>query len=159
MMRRKDREITDINKIMEILGECKVMRLGMCLDNIPYVTPLNFGYELTERGFVFYFHCAPEGKRLDIIGQNPNGFAAIDNRGTITPAEKACGYSCDYKSVMALGTARVITDNSEKKHALSLLMKAQTGKDFTFEDNDLEGVSVVAVDVSEISAKARISKK
>ena len=159
MMRRKDREITDINKIMEILGECKVMRLGMCLDNIPYVTPLNFGYELTERGFVFYFHCAPEGKRLHIIGQNPNVFAEIDNGGTLTPAEKACGYGCDYKSVMALGTARVITDNAEKKHALSLLMKAQTGKDFTFEDNDLGGVSVVAVDVSEISAKARITIK
>lgn len=158
-MRRKDREITDINSIKEILGECKVMRLGMCLDNIPYVTPVNFGYELTEKGFVFYFHCAPEGKRLDIIRQNPNVFAEIDNGGMLTSAEKACGWSCDYKSVMAMGTARVITENAEKKHALSLLMNHQTGKDFTFEDNDLEGVCVVAVQISEISAKARISKK
>ncbi|MGN1106536.1 MAG: pyridoxamine 5'-phosphate oxidase family protein [Huintestinicola sp.] len=159
MMRRKDREITDINKIMEILGECKVMRLGMCLDNIPYVTPLNFGYELTEKGFVFYFHCATEGKRLDIIKQNPNVFAEIDNGGMLTSAEKACGWGCDYKSVMAVGKARVITDNAEKKQALTLLMKHQTGKDFTFEDNDLEGVCVCAVDVSELTAKARISKK
>lgn len=158
-MRRKDREITDINSIKEILGECKVMRLGMCLDNIPYVTPVNFGYELTEKGFVFYFHCAPEGKRLDIIRQNPNVFAEIDNGGELTSAEKACGWSCDYKSVMAMGTARVITENAEKKHALSLLMNHQTGKDFTFEDNDLEGVCVVAVQISEISAKARITKK
>ena len=158
-MRRKDREITDINSIKEILGECKVMRLGMCLDNIPYVTPVNFGYELTEKGFVFYFHCAPEGKRLDIIRQNPNVFAEIDNGGMLTSAEKACGWSCDYKSVMAMGTARVITENAEKKHALSLLMNHQTGKDFNFEDNDLEGVCVVAVQISEISAKARITKK
>lgn len=158
-MRRKDREITDVNSIMEILGECKVMRLGMCLDNIPYVTPLNFGYELTENGFIFYFHCAKEGKRLEIIGQNPNVFVEIDNGGELTAAEKACGWSCDYKSVMAVGTARIITDNAEKKHALSLLMKHLTGKDFSFEDNDLEGVCVCAIDVSEISAKAKITKK
>lgn len=158
-MRRKDREITEINRIEEFLGECKVMRLGMCLDNIPYVTPLNFGYEHTEKGFVFYFHCAAEGKRLDIISQNPNVFAEIDNGGELTSAEKACGWGCDYKSVMAAGTARIITDNTEKKHALTLLMKHQTGKDFAFEDKDLEGVCVCAVDVSEITAKARISKR
>lgn len=62
-MRRKDREITDRDSIIRILGECKVMRLGMCLDNIPYVTPVNFGYEITEKGFVFYFHCAQEGEK------------------------------------------------------------------------------------------------
>ncbi|MGN0637748.1 MAG: pyridoxamine 5'-phosphate oxidase family protein [Huintestinicola sp.] len=156
-MRRKDREITDTDKIMEILGECKVMRLGMCLDNIPYVTPLNFGYELTEKGFVFFFHCAPEGKRLDIIAQNPNVFIEIDNGGTLTAAEKACGWSSDYKSVMAMGKARVINDNTEKKQALSLLMKHQTGLEFAFEDNDLEGVCVCAIDVSEMTAKARIT--
>lgn len=157
-MRRKDREITDINGIMEILSECKVMRLGMCIDNVPYVTPLNFGYELTEKGFVLYFHCAPEGKRLDIIRRNPKVFAEIDNGGEITAAEKACGYSCDYKSVMALGTARIIADNAEKKHALTMLMKAQTGMDFSFEDKDLDGVCVCAIDVSELTAKARITK-
>ena len=158
-MRRKDREITDIKSIIEILDECKVMRLGMCIDNIPYVTPLNFGYELTEKGFVFCFHCAPEGKRLDIIGQNPNVFIEIDNGGTLTPAEKACGWGCDYKSVMAVGKARKISDNAEKKHALSLLMKHQTGKDFSFEDKDLEGVCIVAVDVSELTAKARSTER
>ena len=156
-MRRKDREITDRDSIIRILGECKVMRLGMCLDNIPYVTPVNFGYEITEKGFVFYFHCAQEGKRLDIISKNPNVFVEIDNGGQITEAEKACGYSCDYKSVMAQGTARIITDSGEIKHALSMLMKHQTGLDFTFEDNDLEGVSVCAVMTTEITAKARIT--
>lgn len=158
-MRRNDREITDKAAIIQILDECKVMRLGMCLDNIPYVTPINFGYEERETGFVFYFHGAEEGKRLDIISQNPNVFIEIDNGGMITEAEKACGYSCDYKSVMAQGTARIITDSAEKKHALAVLMKTQTGLDFTFENKDLEGVSVCAVTVSEMTAKARITKK
>ncbi|MCI7768130.1 MAG: pyridoxamine 5'-phosphate oxidase family protein [Oscillospiraceae bacterium] len=157
-MRRKDREITDTDSIIQILSECKVMHLGMCLDNIPYVTPVNFGYEHTENGFTFFFHCAEKGKRLDIISKNPNVFIEIDNGGEITEAEKACGYSCDYKSVMGQGTAKILTDSAEKKHALSLLMKHQTGLDFAFEDKDLEGVSVCAVYVSEITAKARITK-
>ena len=158
-MRRKDREITDMNSIAQILGECKVMHLGMCLDNIPYVTPVNFGYEIRDTGYVFYFHCAGEGKRLDIISQNPNVFVEIDNGGELTSAEKACGYSCDYKSVMAQGIARILTGTDEKKHALTMLMKHQTGLDFTFEDKDLEGVAVCAVTVSELTAKARITNR
>ena len=44
-MRRKDREITGLAEIMEILSRCQVCRLGMCQKGMPYVVPLNFGVE------------------------------------------------------------------------------------------------------------------
>ena len=43
----------------------------------------------------------------------------------------------------------------EKKKALSVLMKTQTGKDFEFEDKMVAFVSVIRIDVSEYTAKYR----
>ena len=56
---------------------------------------------------------------------------------------------------MARGTAEIIEDVEEKKQAMSILMKTQTGKDFVFDDKLVSIVSVVKIKVSEYTAKAR----
>ena len=43
----------------------------------------------------------------------------------------------------------------EKKAAMSILMKTQTGRDFSFEDRLVSIVAVIRVDVSEYAAKHR----
>ena len=43
----------------------------------------------------------------------------------------------------------------EKKAGLSILMKTQTGKDFTFDDRMVSIVSVIKIDVAEYTAKER----
>ena len=47
-MRRKDREITDIEEIRDIIEKCKVCRLAMQDEEGLYLVPLNFGYEFEE---------------------------------------------------------------------------------------------------------------
>ena len=44
-MRRKDREITHIHTILDLVSECKVCRLAMTDGGVPYIVPLNYGYE------------------------------------------------------------------------------------------------------------------
>jgi nitroimidazol reductase NimA-like FMN-containing flavoprotein (pyridoxamine 5'-phosphate oxidase superfamily) len=44
-MRRKQQEITDKSLIREIMEQAKVLRLGLCKDNKPYVVPLSFGFD------------------------------------------------------------------------------------------------------------------
>ena len=56
---------------------------------------------------------------------------------------------------MASGTATIVEDVEEKKMAMSLLMKTQTGKDFSFEDRLVTIVTVVRIDVAEYTAKHR----
>ena len=51
-MRRKDREVKDLNTIKEIISKCEVVRLAMCEDNIPYIVPLNYGYEFDHLEFL-----------------------------------------------------------------------------------------------------------
>jgi predicted Ser/Thr protein kinase len=43
----------------------------------------------------------------------------------------------------------------EKKQAMTVLMKTQTGKDFTFEDRLVTIVAVIRIDVEEYTAKHR----
>ena len=66
-MRRKDREITDINEIVKIVSDCDVLHLGMSDNGIPYVVPVNFGFTCEGRELTFYVHCATSGKKIDIL--------------------------------------------------------------------------------------------
>lgn len=70
-MRRKDREITDIHTILELVSECKVCRLAMTDGGVPYIVPLNYGYEYADGALTFYFHSAKEGRKLEILKKNP----------------------------------------------------------------------------------------
>ena len=67
-MRRKDREITDKKKMQMIISKAEVCYMGMSRDNMPYVIPINFGYDDNT----IYFHCALEGEKIDILQKNPN---------------------------------------------------------------------------------------
>lgn len=61
-MRRKDREVTDLSQLEEIIGRCDCIHLGLLDGEYPYVVPMNFGYERSGDHFTFYMHAASEGK-------------------------------------------------------------------------------------------------
>ncbi len=67
----------------------------------------------------------------------------------------ACRYGMSYSSVMGKGVAEIVEDINEKKHSLSILMKTQTGKDFSFEDKMAAIVTVIKINVSDFTAKKR----
>ena len=60
-----------------------------------------------------------------------------------------------YRSVMGRGYGTLVADVEEKEKALSLLMKQQTGKDFTFDEKLVSIVNVIRIDVKEFTAKER----
>ena len=71
-MRRSDREVTDIDQIMEIVDQAKILHLGMFAEGYPYVVPLHYGYEYENGVLTFYLHSAGEGRKMDLIRANPN---------------------------------------------------------------------------------------
>jgi nitroimidazol reductase NimA-like FMN-containing flavoprotein (pyridoxamine 5'-phosphate oxidase superfamily) len=56
---------------------------------------------------------------------------------------------------MGRGKAEFVEDVAEKQLALSAIMKAQTGKDFTFEPKMTTIVTIVKITASEYTAKHR----
>lgn len=153
-MRRKDREITDINKIEEIIASAKYMHLGMFDGTYPYVVPMNYGYHLENGKLVFYVHSAKEGHKLECLKENPHVFVQIDRGESLIKAKVPCGYGTEYESVMCRGTATIIEDTKEKAEALMNLMKVQTGQFHEINEKMAESVNVIRIDVESYTAKA-----
>ena len=154
-MTKRELQITDENRIRAILDTAKVLRLGLAVDNEPYVVPMNYGYTMEDGKLVLYLHSAVRGKKLDMLRTNPNVFFEMDCGLTPVEGEKPCQYGLSYSSVMGRGKAEIVEDAEEKMQAMSVLMKTQTGKDFSFNESLVSIVAVIRIDVAEYSAKHR----
>jgi nitroimidazol reductase NimA-like FMN-containing flavoprotein (pyridoxamine 5'-phosphate oxidase superfamily) len=68
-MRRKDREIEDIRDLELIISNSDVCRVAFADNNMPYIVTMNFGYSGGDNS-AFYFHCASEGRKLEMMRKN-----------------------------------------------------------------------------------------
>ena len=152
---RREREVTDPGRIREILDKSMVAHIGMVDGDEPYVVPMNYGYTMEDGKLTVYLHGALWGRKLDIIRVNPKVFLTLECDVFPFDGDIACRYGTTYASVMGRGTAEIVEDVEEKKKGLSVLMKTQTGKDFTFDDKMVSIVSVIKIDVAEYTAKER----
>ena len=156
-MRRKDREVTDLGAIGRIIGDCKVLRLGMVDGGRPYVVPMNFGFDLRDGVLELYCHSAPEGRKVEVLRRKPEVCFEMDCGHRLVEAEAACGYGFAYSSVIGEGTVGFIEDHEEKLRALLRIMEHQTGRsDFSIPDAALRGVLVFGVAVGSFTAKQRL---
>ena len=154
-MTRREFEITDPSRIQSILDTAKILRLGLAVDNEPYVVPMNYGYRMEEGKLTLYLHSAVQGKKLDMLKTNPNVFFELDCDHVPFEGKLPCQYGISYASVMGRAKAAIVEDVEEKMEAMSILMKTQTGKDFTFNDRLVSIVTVIRLDVSAYTAKHR----
>ena len=154
-MTKRERQVTDPAQILRILDTAKILHLGLAVNNEPYVVPMNYGYTMTDGKLTLYLHSAVRGKKLDMIRENSSVFFEADCDLHPFDGVKPCQYGLAYSSVMGRGKARIVEDVEEKKTAMSVLMKTQTGKDFSFEDRLVSMVAVIRIDVEEYTAKHR----
>ena len=154
-MTKRELQITDENQIKHILDTAKVLHLGLAVDNEPYVVPMNYGYAMEDGKLVLYLHSAVQGKKLDMMRENPRVFFELDCDLSPFEGEKPCQYGLVYSSVMGRGTASIVEDVEEKITAMKMLMKTQTQKDFEFNERLVSIVAVIRIDVDEFTAKHR----
>ena len=154
-MTKRERQIADPEQIRHILDTAKVLHLGLAVNNEPYVVPMNYGYTEEEGKLVLYLHSALKGKKLDMMSSNPNVFFELECDRMPFEGKLPCQYGLVYSSIMGRGKARIIDDEEEKMKAMSVLMKTQTGKDFTFNEQLVSIVAVIRIDVEEYTAKHR----
>ena len=153
-MRRSEREITDKAEIIKIIEKCAVCRLALSDNNIPYIVPMNYGYEYSDDKLTLYFHGANEGKKHDIIANNPTVCFEMDCSHKLIEADEAANYTMEYESVIGNGVASYIIDKSEKIMGLRRLMKQYAkDKDFTFPDHVIDSVTMFKLDVSDFTGK------
>ncbi len=150
-MRRGDRKIDDRAVIDGIIARCRVLRLGLCRAGQPYVVPLCFGYD----GRALYFHAAAEGKKIELLRENPRVCVELDIPGDLLPAAKACGWSMSYESVIGTGTAEILETEQQKREGLGWIMRQYSDQAWTFPERVVGRIVVVRIDLEEITGKAR----
>ena len=155
-VRRKDREISDPEEMRKVLKTTQYVTVALCMDNEPYLVSLSHGYDETKN--CIYFHCAPEGKKL--VYQKVNnrvwGQAVLDFGVT-----DECDYV--YTSVHFRGKMNLISDLSEKQHAIEVLVRQLSldpeKKLAQIKPEKLEKTTVGRIDIESMTGKKGAPKK
>ncbi|TFH39085.1 MAG: pyridoxamine 5'-phosphate oxidase family protein [Bacteroidia bacterium] len=152
-MRRKEREITDPGVIDKVIGRTNVCHVALADGDMPYIVAMNFGYKRGNPS-VLYFHCAPAGRKLDIIERNSNACFQLDTGHNLVEGEKACDFTMKYSSVLGFGTIAVVTSTEEREAGLNIIMQQYTGRDdYSFNPSTMSRTTILKLVISEISCK------
>lgn len=137
---------------------CKTSYLAMNDDGMPYVVPLSYGYEYDGVNLTLYFHCAKEGRKLDILHKNNAVSFALSNEGEpIYAKESPCNSGYYYSSIIGFGNVEFIEDTSIKCKALSAIVKHQSGYDHVFNKEQADSVCVFRVVTDQFTAKRKVN--
>jgi len=148
-MRRHEKEIQDEKELQGILGNGIVCRLGLCDGQQPYIVPMNYGY----RDGCLYFHCAREGRKLDILKSNNRVCIEVDIDTRIVRGDTPCRWTAKYRSVIGFGKARIIDDEAEKRAGLDVIMAHHGGSGGEYDEKSLQRIFVIEVEIESMTGK------
>ena len=116
-MRRPDREMSG-EAAWEFLSEQQVGRLGMSLEDIPYVIPVHF--VVWKESIVL--HMASHGRKSEILRNNDRVCFEVDEFLGLRESEQPCGWGTYFRSVVVEGRLREIDDSELKHRAMTAFM-------------------------------------
>lgn len=156
-MRRSDRQ-QDRTFCLEVMDRCSHGVVAISTEEAaPYCLPLS----LVRVKNSLYFHCAREGRKVNLLQRYPQVCVTFVDQDTPVFVEPAM-YSTYYRSVIATGTAYEVTDEGEKAAALrALCAKVLPQSMAAFDQAIAHSMAVTAVwriDLEEISGKAKLKK-
>jgi nitroimidazol reductase NimA-like FMN-containing flavoprotein (pyridoxamine 5'-phosphate oxidase superfamily) len=155
-IRRKEKTITDLNEIKDILIRTKYVTIALSRSNIPYLVTLSHGYDMDKN--CIYFHCASEGKKIDYLDDNNLVWGqAIDDLGYLNGK---CSHA--FKTAQFKGKITFIKDYNEKKKALTIMinqlednpeeiLKKQLSRESAIND-----VTIGRIDIEGLSGKVNL---
>lgn len=152
---RRQNRVLEGDRIIELLNisEFGFLSLGTSENGYAYGIPLSYAYE--EETNSLFFHCAPEGQKLDELKRNNKvSFCIVGKTNPI-----ADQFTTLYESVIAFGDAVTNLSDDEKRKALRLLVrKYSAGFEEVAEqymDKSWSRTSVFKIEIKHITAKAK----
>jgi len=150
-MRRNDKKIQSRESIDEIIRSTEVCRIAYANNNIPYITPVSFGYD----GQCIYVHTATEGRKIDFLKKNNHiCFQFESGVETITDPEMACKWTATFKSVIGYGKMTALNSFKEQEYAMNQIMLHYSGKTWPFEEKMFGKVKLWKIQIEELSGKS-----
>lgn len=155
-MRRKDREITDFDEMINIMKKCDACRIALNDEEtgFPYIVPLNFGMEVKDGQVFLYFHGAMKGKKLDLIQKDNCATFEMDCEHNFILYEERMSCTMGFASVIGHGTIEIVSDE-DKYEALKILMRQYHAEDFKFDTRMMSVTTVLKMTVTDMIGKRR----
>ncbi len=151
-MRKANREITDLNQIIDIIKNTNTIRLGLNDTPYPYVVPVSFGFDNNNGKLCFYFHGATIGKKINLINKNP--FVCVEGDIFHRYMDTIKSVTCLYESFIGYGKC-VKLENEEAIYGLKQILSHCNYADHTFSESVLPVVNVYKIEIDSITAKHR----
>jgi uncharacterized protein len=151
-MRRKRQELPEAETIAMLQSCTSGVLAVQGDDDYPYAVPLSFAYEDGK----LFFHSAKAGHKIDAIERNEKvSFCVIATDEVVQST-----FTTHFRSAVVFGKARVLSEDSEKRHALECLAKkyspdylAAMGSEI---ERDWERVSVIELAIEHMTGKAAL---
>jgi nitroimidazol reductase NimA-like FMN-containing flavoprotein (pyridoxamine 5'-phosphate oxidase superfamily) len=151
--RRSQRGVYDKQQVHAILDEGFICHVGFVMDGRPFVIPTSYA----RSGEQIYIHGSPASRLMK--GKEVEVCLTVTLVDGLVLARSSFHTSINYRSVVALGKARLVTDIDEKREALALFTNHVIAGRWEQAkqpiDSELKATSVLALPLEEVSAKIR----
>jgi len=149
------RGVFDRDAIEAILDEALVAHVGFAHEGQPYVIPT-----LHARvGGEVYFHGSAASRTIRALGAGAPACLTVTLLDGLVLARSAVHHSVNYRSVVVLGTARLVAGLEERMAAIQAfterLIPGRWGEARPPTVKELKAISVLALPLGEVSAKVR----
>lgn len=145
----------DRETVCAILDAGFVCHVGFSVDGQPYVIPTNYG----RSGDTIYVHGSAASRMLRTLSEGIPVSVTVTHVDGLVLARSAFHHSVNYRSVVILGTARLVEDAAEKMEALRVftehVMKGRWDDVRQPTEQELKATTVLALPLEEVSAKVR----
>src|SRR6516162_963585 len=145
----------DRETVYRILDTAFVCHVGFAVDGQPFVIPTNFG----RARDTLYLHGSAASRMLKTLGAGVPVCVTVTLVDGLGLARSAFHHSVNYRSVVVLGTARLVEDPAEKMEALRLftdhVMKGRWEEIRWPNEQEMKATTVLALPLEEVSAKVR----
>ena len=145
----------DRETVYAILDAGFVCHVGFNADGQPYVIPTNYG----RAGDTLYLHGSAASRMLRTLSGGVPVCVTVTHVDGLVLARSAFHHSVNYRSVVILGTARLVEDPAEKMEALRVftehVLKGRWDDVRQPTEQELKGTTVLALPLEEVSAKVR----
>jgi nitroimidazol reductase NimA-like FMN-containing flavoprotein (pyridoxamine 5'-phosphate oxidase superfamily) len=153
--RHAERGVYDREQIYSILDEGYICHLGFTVDGQTYVIPTGYG----RSGNQIYIHGSAASRLLCSLSEGINVCATVTLVDGFVLARSAFRHSINYRSVVILGKARLVTDPTEKMEALRCftnhLVPNRWEEVRSPNQTEMLKTSVLSLALEEVSAKVR----
>ena len=159
-MRRSDRA-QSLEFAQALIDRCTYGVVAISTgEDTPYCLPLS----LVRVDNRLYFHCAKQGRKLDLLRRNPK--VCVTFVGTSEPAyvESNNTFTDYFQSAMVTGTASEVLEDDEKIEALRALCTKVTPEGMSSDNferavnGSLAVTGVWRIEMEEVTAKAKLHK-